>query len=101
MPLVPFAIRTNEAAWRAYVEKPEYQAAQEKSHSFGAKLVDENQLLATEVQPGQYTFSVIVYELTNGAARPIAISGEVPINVPEGHASVPIDAGMIQLQPVQ
>jgi RNA polymerase sigma factor (sigma-70 family) len=103
LPLMPFAILTNEAARKAYVERTEYQAALEKSHSYGAKVVGENQLLANEVQPGQYTFSVFVYELTdtNTLRKLIPIRGEVPVTVPPGQASTPIDAGMIQLHPVQ
>jgi len=55
--------------------RPEYQAALGKSHSYGADLVGENQLLANEVQPGQYTFSVFVYEIvdTKGPAKIILI----------------------------
>jgi len=103
MPLMPFAILTNDAAWKNYVERPEYRAALEKSRTFGAKLVGEDQVVANEVQPGQYTFSVFVYELTstNERRKLIPLRGEVPVTVPAGQASTPIDAGVIQLQPVQ
>ena len=103
LPTIPFQIRTNEAALKAYTERPEFQAAREKSHSYGAELVGENQLIAREVQPGQYIFSAFVYELTdtNGPAKMIPLRGEVPVSVPEGQAATAIDAGVIQLQPVQ
>ncbi len=102
LPPMPFAIRTNDVARKAYIDRPEYQAALEKSHSFEATQVGENELVANEVQPGQYRFSVFVYELTgsNAPARIIALEGEVPVTVPAGQAWTPIDAGMIQLQPV-
>jgi RNA polymerase sigma factor (sigma-70 family) len=102
MPTIPLAIRTDEAAREAYVQTPEFRAAQENSHSYGAELIGENQMLANEVQPGDYTFTVVAWELTgtNTSPKQIAI-GEVSVTVPAGQNSTPIDAGMIQLQPVQ
>ena len=92
-------------ARKAYFERPEFRAAQEKSRSFGAKLVGDNQFLANEVQPGQYTFSVFVYERigTNGSRNLIPIDGEVPVTfVPAGQAATPIDSRRDPtLQPVQ
>jgi hypothetical protein len=99
LPTIPFALRTNEVARRAFFQTPEFRAAQEKAHEYGAKLVGENQLLANEVQPGNYTLMVAVWEpVGTNMPKQIAI-GELPVAVPTGQVSTPIDAGTIQLQP--
>jgi RNA polymerase sigma factor (sigma-70 family) len=100
-PTVPVEIRTNQAAWTAYVHTPEFVAAQEKSHSYTANLTSGNVFSVNEVQPGDYTFSVFVYETAgaNMPSKPIA-HADMAVSVPADSASKTIDAGTLQLQPM-
>jgi len=102
LPLIPLVVRTNRTELQTYIQTPEFRAAQEKAHSYGAEVIGDGQLLAKEVQPGNYTFTVVAWELTGTNTMPKQIAmGEVPIIVPAGQVSNPIDAGVIPLQPVQ
>jgi RNA polymerase sigma factor (sigma-70 family) len=102
MPIIPLAIRTNQVAMMAYTHTVEFRAAQQNSHTYKAEFVGENLLSAKEVQPGNYTFSVFVYEVTgtNTPAKQIA-QGNASVSVPNEQTSTPVDAGIIQLQRVQ
>jgi RNA polymerase sigma factor (sigma-70 family) len=102
LPIIPLEIRTNEAAFNAYVQRPEFLAARENAHSYEAKLVGENQFFVNEVQSGNYTLSVYVYEPTGTDTQPKQIAhADIAVIVPPGQQQGPIDAGTIQLQPVQ
>lgn len=101
LPFVPVEIRTNPAAMTAYVQRPEFLVARENAHSYEAKLIGENLFLANEVQPGNYTFSIFVYEPlgTNEQPKQIA-SGEISVPVSQDQIPGIIDAGLIPLHPV-
>ena len=102
MPNIPLEIQTNQAAMMAYTRTPEFRAAQENAHAYQPKLIGENLFSADEVQPGNYTFSVFVYEVTGTNAPPKRIAqANASVNVPSEQTSGPIDVGTIQLQPVQ
>jgi RNA polymerase sigma factor (sigma-70 family) len=97
---IPKEIRGNPTAVTAYVRTPEFKAAQEKSHAYPAKLIGDNLFSANEVQPGDYVFSIFVYESTGTNSSPKQIAhAEVPVSVPSDAPAGPIDAGTLQLQP--
>jgi len=102
MPVIPLEVRTNPVAMMAYTRTPEFRAARENGHAYQAKLIGENQYSADEVQPGNYTFAVIVYEVTGTNTPPKQIAeAEAPVSVPNEQTPGPIDAGVLQLQPVK
>jgi hypothetical protein len=99
-PIIPPEISTNRVARLAYTQTPEFRAAQENSHWYQPQLVGGNLFSASEVQPGNYTFSVSVYqEMGNNTPAKLIAHAEVPISVPDGQGSTSVDAGVIQLQP--
>jgi hypothetical protein len=102
MPAVPSEIQTNEVARRAYTQTPEFQAEEEKAHFYQAKFIADDTLSVEEVQPGNYTLSVYVYEVTgtNTPSKEIAQADAI-VTVPTEKTSSPIDAGVIQLRMAQ
>jgi len=102
MPAVPSEIQTNEVARRAYTQTPEFQAEEEKAHFYQAKFIADDTLSVEEVQPGNYTLSVYVYEVTgtNTPSKEIAQADAI-VTVPTEKTSNPIDAGVIQLRMAQ
>jgi RNA polymerase sigma factor (sigma-70 family) len=98
-PAIPQEISTNQAALMAYVNTPEFRAAQEEGHFYVLNPVGENLYSANEVKAGSYTCSVFVYESRGTNALPKQIAhGKIAVKVPDEQTGAPIDAGIIQIQ---
>jgi hypothetical protein len=101
MPTIPPELRTNQAAWMAYVRTPEFKAAQEKAHSYRATLGSDEVFSSNEVLPGDYVLSVVVFETSSPNTPPkIIANAESKVTVPDDTSTAPIDAGALQLQPI-
>ena len=60
----------------------EFQAAQDKSHSYEAKISGDNLLSVEEVVPAEYTFTVMVYESADPKVQPKQIAhAELAVSV--------------------
>ncbi len=102
MPTIPVEMRTNQVAWMAYVNTPEFKAAQEKAHSYQMTPGSDDAYSSSEMRPGDYIFSVVVYETSTPNTPPKFIAkAEGKVTVPDETSATSIDAGVLQLEPAK
>jgi RNA polymerase sigma factor (sigma-70 family) len=109
MPPLPEEVRTNQAAFLAFVQSKEYRAANLNARNFSGKISDAGTVTMEDVEPGDYELAVNVMsadvsqqpmKAEEGAKIHPLVWGKIKVTLSAESTSRTIDVGVVELKPV-
>jgi hypothetical protein len=109
MPPISEEVRTNQAAFLAFVQSKEYRAANLNARNFPGRISDNGTITVEDVEPGEYELSVNVMsaDVSQQPMKPEEaakihplIWGKIKVTVSADSASRTIDVGAVELKAV-